>query len=1299
MKKVFLLFAYMVFGLVNSFAGTNSATSKWSSDPFADKVFVENKGQFNGGLKNKSDKILFEAVVEGVEVFFTPDGLTYRYNERVPVLKKENEVKEKEEGEVVPKIKPHYLSMQWQDANPNAEIISEEPVSYYYTYGGGIKATAYKKITYKNIYPNIDAVYIFPEDSSGIKYSLLLHPGANAADIKMKWKGNDIILNQNGNLNIKSSFGEFIDHAPQTYYENGGAIVSAFHLNGSTVSFYLQAPLLTTKTIVIDPWVSSPTFTMNNAYDVNYDYNGNVYVYGSWTPTFQLAKFNSAGVLQWKYNAYPMMMYTAYYGDFTVDPFTGSSYLGEGCDENFPTSPPRIIKINTAGMLVDSARTSQTAPYQFEIWRMDFDLCTRHILAAGGGIGFNAAQATIIDTNMNTVTQSTSAVANQAECDVALCTIDRYSQGTAAYLLTSKRDLQAIYPPSDNVLRKIPMSGLVPSTWTANTNYDFSELGSPNYVGVPTILFGVMWNSTGYNGITASPQYLYTYDSDSLHRWDKTTGALLGGWDVSALPRKVSSNGNGSARMELHWGGLDVDDCDNLYIGVGKEIKVYDASMNLTNTIPVQDTVYDVRVGVNNGVNNKIYACGRGFAAEINVVLPPTSTSTVTISSTPATGCNACDGTAAVTALQSPACATPPPFEYLWAPGGQTTSAISNLCPGTYSCTLSRWCKPVQTQTVLITGGGTVSVTATSTPDSCAKNVGVATANVSTGTAPYTYAWSPSGGTNASATGLSSGNYSVTVTSSNGCTAVTTVSVSATGSLTAAAGPSSTICAGQTASINGSGGGNYLWSNGQTTAAINVTPPATTTYTLVVSSGGCKDTAFATVSVNALPVANALGSTICAGQTTALNASGGGTYLWSNGNTNSSINISPTTNTTYSVVVTLNGCSDTAAASVTVNPLPVVIISNSTICIGDAVTITATGGGTYSWSTGATTASISTTPAATSSYSVLVTDVQGCSTTAMDTVFVAPPPVALATSATICSGQSVSLAASGGGNYSWSNGNTNSSISVTPTATSNYSVVVSIGSCRDTAYSSVLVNQSPVVSLGLDPTICVGQSVSLDAGNPGASYVWSTGQITQTIDVSAVGNYWVIVALNNCLDMDTVTVVTAPVIQLFDSSLCTTSPIVLDPGSGATSYYWSTGSTTQTISVDTAGSYWVTVMFGNCAATAAATITGMPGGEGGLYIPNCFTPNGDHLNDVFLAKGEGITSFDMSIFDRWGNLLFVSSDVHDGWSGKIQGGHYIFKGDGSDVSQEDVYIWRIDYKTQCFPKKSNKIMGHVSIVK
>ncbi|HEX2901057.1 MAG TPA: HYR domain-containing protein, partial [Bacteroidia bacterium] len=127
-------------------------------------------------------------------------------------------------------------------------------------------------------------------------------------------------------------------------------------------------------------------------------------------------------------------------------------------------------------------------------------------------------------------------------------------------------------------------------------------------------------------------------------------------------------------------------------------------------------------------------------------------------------------------------------------------------------------------------------------------------------------------------------------------------------------------------------------------------------------------------------------------QSTTLTAAGGGTYIWSTGATTASISVSPTATTNYTVTVTSGaGCVATASQTVTVNPLPSASISGTnTICTGQSTTLTAAGGGTYLWSTGATTASISVSPTANTNYTVTVTSVAGCSATAFQTVVVQP---------------------------------------------------------------------------------------------------------------------------------------------------------------------------------------------------------------------------------------------------------------------------------------------------------------------
>lgn len=1230
MKKTALLFSFVSLYAVNSIAGTSNSP-KWSASPFCQKVFIESKGQFDSEAKN----ILFMSPVDGLALFFKPNGITYNHNEFEQMTEKEKEKYEsprahnkgEEEEENMVKSVPHYVSMEWMGANPNVQVTSENPVSFYYTYGDKINATAFQKITYKNLYPNIDVEYIFPSDKTGIKYSLILHPGANPSNIQMKWSEKKVSLDNSGNAVVKSSFGDFIDHAPQTFYANGGSVASSFLLNGKIISFSLPS-YDNSKTVIIDPWTTSPTFTNNKPFDMGYDNNGNVYVYGSGAGysaanPFQLAKINSAGALQWVYSS-TLMSFLYNYGDMAVDKSTGNCYLGEGWHTN--GGWPSVERITTngaqSGVYTFSNPSNQKAV--LEIWRMDFNECDNTLLLGTGGLPSpnSNTQCTILDASLNVITGSTTLFSTMDGVDVSLLQTDRYSCCQPfAYMMCA--GMAPLTKPYGNKLMKVALPGLAPA-WSVPTGHKFGEAMSNMYAGygfAPSAN-----NANGFNGIAISPTYVYTYDGDSLKRWDKSNGALVGTVDASPTAPTYNNSFFGSGAIQIYWGGLDVDECDNTYVGVGKAIKVYDLGWNLINTYNLPDTVYDLHLAP----NNKLYACGKNYVTEItNTVATNSATYNVSISGTPSSGCSSCNGTANIAATATVTCGPAPVFNYSWAPGGQTTTSITGLCPGTYTVTVTTNCFPVATQTVLITGGSVVSATATSSPTTCGNNNGSASVTITTGTAPYTYIWSPSGGTSSTASNLSAGNYTVTVTDAGGCSTIQIVSVAPSTNITATAGPNSSICDGQSVTISATGGGNYSWTNG---------------------------------------------------------------------NTNSSINISPTYTTTYSVIVSVNGCSDTATATVTVNPSPTVAVPGSTICIGDAATLTATGGTNYSWSNGSTANPISVNPPSTTTYTVVGTNANGCSNSTQVTVAVAPPPVATATSATICSGQNALLSATGGGNYQWSNGSQNSSINVSPAATTNYSVVISVGSCTDTAFSSVFVNPSPSVALGNNQTICDGQNLTLNAGNSGASYFWSTGATSQSINVSGAGTYWVIVALNNCLAKDTVATFTAPKVHLFDSSLCTTSPIILDPGAGASGYLWSNGSTSQTISVDNAGNYWVVAIFGNCMSSDSSTITG-DGTGGALFVPNAFTPNGDHLNEVFLAKGNGINSFDMKIFDRWGNLIFRTDDMNEGWDGKIQGGNYTLKGDGNEVSQEDVYIWKIDYTTQCFPLKVKKEIGHVIIVK
>ncbi|MBK9256011.1 MAG: hypothetical protein IPM42_11020 [Saprospiraceae bacterium] len=267
--------------------------------------------------------------------------------------------------------------------------------------------------------------------------------------------------------------------------------------------------------------------------------------------------------------------------------------------------------------------------------------------------------------------------------------------------------------------------------------------------------------------------------------------------------------------------------------------------------------------------------------------------------------------------------------------------------------------------------------------------------------------------------------YTATITDANGCSAIASVEVVVLPLPTPIINGPNEICTGSEVTLTVTGGSTYLWNTGATTSSISVNPASTTTYSVTATDiDGCTGTAVKTVIVNPLPLAVITGgSTICLGESTTLTASGGNNYIWSNGAITSAITVSPLTTTTYSVTVNDgNNCISTATVTVVVNPLPTPTITGTTeICIGDTGTLTASGGVSYVWSSGATTASINVSPTVTTTYIVTATDSNGCTGTASSTVTVNPLPVVNITGKTdICVDECTTLTATGGETYSWS---------------------------------------------------------------------------------------------------------------------------------------------------------------------------------------------------------------------------------------------------------------------------------------
>ncbi|MGB5026353.1 MAG: T9SS type A sorting domain-containing protein [Saprospiraceae bacterium] len=238
------------------------------------------------------------------------------------------------------------------------------------------------------------------------------------------------------------------------------------------------------------------------------------------------------------------------------------------------------------------------------------------------------------------------------------------------------------------------------------------------------------------------------------------------------------------------------------------------------------------------------------------------------------------------------------------------------------------------------------------------------------------------------------------------------------------------ICLGASATITTTGGTSHKWNTGETTNSITKAPAAATTiyYDTVTVATGCAVVMYDTIFVLPLPNAsiNPSNPSICSGTSINLTASGGGTYLWDNGTTNPVRSVSPASTTSYTVTVTgANGCSATATATVTVNMSPTATITPAapTLCSGSVQTLTASGGISYSWSTGAVTPAINVSPGTTTSYTVTVTAANGCTATKTATVTVIPGVSTTEThvepTSCISLDGSINLTVTGPGGYSY----------------------------------------------------------------------------------------------------------------------------------------------------------------------------------------------------------------------------------------------------------------------------------------
>lgn len=575
---------------------------------------------------------------------------------------------------------------------------------------------------------------------------------------------------------------------------------------------------------------------------------------------------------------------------------------------------------------------------------------------------------------------------------------------------------------------------------------------------------------------------------------------------------------------------------------------------------------------------------------------------------------------------------------------------------------------------------------------------------VLTGPVGATYIWS-TGATTQRIVARTAGDYSLrtivgtcTTVVSN-VTTVTPAVVPAAPAITIVGGRPTTFCAGDSVQLEGPAGAtSYIWSTGATSQRITLlSSNAGVTLRVKLAADGCTSDVSAPVpvTVNQVPdqptITLTTDSVFCQGSSATLQGPAGvATYLWSGPGALPGLEaVDATVSGFYTLrVVNASGCTSLASAPVSIRAVPLPaqpVITNTrplTFCEGDFTTLQGpVGATTYRWSNGATTQSIDVNLAAT--ITLVVTNANGCESPASApvAVVVTPTPAAPIITAirplTFCVGDSTILEGPAGvGTYQWSNGETSQRIVVKATGAITLRVINAQG-CQspESVIANVLANtitQATITTSTGNNVVCEGSTLDLSA-SAGATFLWSNGATSQTVNINAGGTFSVVVTdVNGCVSTSlpiTITSVPPPSLSVSEDTFKIaantnrTVTVAASPAGNYT-YLWSPAfgidnpnSATVNISTELTTTYTATVT--DNASGCVSTIPVLVIVSNEVYVPNMFSPNDDKINDRFLVYGFGVKTLKLRVYDRFGRTVFESADVNFiqnvGWDGKSDG--------------------------------------------
>ncbi len=638
-----------------------------------------------------------------------------------------------------------------------------------------------------------------------------------------------------------------------------------------------------------------------------------------------------------------------------------------------------------------------------------------------------------------------------------------------------------------------------------------------------------------------------------------------------------------------------------------------------------------------------------------------------------------------------------PAYTYLWTPSGGTNLATSNLNAGTYTITATDSHGCTATASVTITQPNPLSeITATTANALCYNNNnGSGDITASGGTLPYTYSWS-NGNTTSSISGLSGGTYTVTLQDNCGVAIIDSVIITQPATLSAGAVTNTNVtCNGlSNGSANASSNGGtlpytYSWSNGSSTVSTSSSPSALSagsyTLTLMDNCGGSSITSVTITEPAAIAITTTVTPVTCAGGGSATASVSGGTspytYLWSDANSQTTVTAVGLASGSYTVTLTdFNGCTDTSSVFISITS-GISVSANATAnvsCFGGnngSAMANVTGGTTpytYLWSDGNSQTTANATGLSMGSYTVNVTDNNGC--TGVATIGISQPNqlnvVAAAITNVSCNGGNNGSAFSvpSGGTapytYLWSPVGA-SSATVASLTVGTYTIMV-MDSCGNSATASTVItqpNQLNIITNVISNVTCSGfgngnASSVVNGGTTPYTYSWSDGEITANANGLGAGTYTLTVS-DSCGGSATSTgLITQPAVlttihdSVDDNGSCNGIAVLI--GSGGTSpytYFWITGNqTTDSITGQCAGTYCCVITDNNhCVFTDCVTVnlaTGMNEVKGESEKLKVY-PNPSNGLFTFEANREELNIENIQVFNVLGQNAYSQFNIQN----------------------------------------------------